>query len=126
MEWRFDSRNEMDARRLRHEFMDLLRAGGAGDFHAAELVYGELVGNAIRHAPGKIVVSLDWDDDCPLLTVHDEGESFLPEIRLPADPMSEHGRGLYIVRALALSLDVENIDGDGSQVFARLPVHRAA
>jgi signal transduction histidine kinase len=126
VEWRFDSRNEMDAHRLRHEFMDLLRAGGTGDFPAAELVYGELVGNAIRHAPGRIVVRLDWDDDTPVLAVHDEGESFRPDIRLPDDPMSEHGRGLFIVRALALSLDVENIDGDGSQVCARLPVHRAA
>ncbi len=126
VEWRFDSRNEMDAHRLRHEFMDLLRAGGTGDFPAAELVYGELIGNAVRHAPGRIVVRLDWDDDTPVLTVHDEGESFRPDFRLPADPMSEHGRGLFIVRALALSLDVEDIDGDGSQVNARLPVHRAA
>lgn len=126
MEWRFDSRSELDAHRLRHEFMDLLRAGGTGDFPAAELVYGELVGNAVRHAPGRIVVRLEWDDDYPLLTVHDEGGSFQPDICLPQDPMSEHGRGLYIVRALAVSLDVENIEGDGSQVFARLPVHRAA
>ena len=126
MEWRFDSRSEMDAHRLRHEFMDLLRERGTGDFAAAELVYGELVGNAVRHAPGPVVVRLDWDDVHPVLTVHDEGESFRPTIRLPADPLAEHGRGLYIVRALALSLDVESIDGDGSQVNARLPVRRAA
>jgi serine/threonine-protein kinase RsbW len=106
--------------------MDLLRAGGTGDFPAAELVCGELVGNAVRHAPGRIVVRLEWDDDYPLLSVHDEGTSFRPDFRLPEDPMSEHGRGLYIVRALALSLDVMDIEGDGSQVLARLPVHRAA
>lgn len=126
MEWRFDSRSEIDAHRMRHEFMDLLRAGGTGDFPAAELVYGELIGNAVRHAPGPIVVRLDWDDDYPLLSVHDEGESFDVDIRLPEDPMAEHGRGLYIVRALALSFDVRSIAGDGSQVAARLPVHRAA
>jgi anti-sigma regulatory factor (Ser/Thr protein kinase) len=126
VEWRFDSRSEMDAHRLRHEFMDLLRAGGTGDFPAAELVYGELIGNAVRHAPGRILVQLDWEDDTPVLLVHDEGESFRQDIRLPEDPMCEHGRGLFIVRALALSFDVENIVGDGSQVCARLPVHRAA
>jgi signal transduction histidine kinase len=126
VEWRFDSRNRLEAHRMRHEFMDLLRAGGTGDFPAAELVYGELVGNAIRHAPGRIVIRLDWEDESPVLTVHDEGSSFEPNIRLPDDPMSEHGRGLYIVRALALSLNVENIEGDGSQVLARLPVHKAA
>lgn len=126
MEWRFDSRSEVDIRRLRREFVELLRARGTGDFSAAELVWGELVGNAVRHAPGRIAVRLDWDDDNPVLTVHDEGESFRPEIRLPADPMSEHGRGLYIVSALALSLGVTDIEGDGSQVSVRLPVQRAA
>ena len=111
---------------MRHEFMDLLRARGTGDFVGAELVWGELVGNAIRHAPGPIDVQLDWDDDNPVLTVHDEGKSFQPDIRLPADPLSERGRGLYIVRSLALSLRVTDIDGDGSEVVARLPVRRAA
>ena len=106
--------------------MDLLRACGTGDFGAAELVWGELVGNAIRHAPGPIDVQLDWDDDNPVLTVHDEGKSFQPDIRLPADPLSERGRGLYIVRSLELSLRVTDIDGDGSEVVARLPVRRAA
>lgn len=112
---------------MRHEFMDLLRARGTGDFVAAELVWGELVGNAVRHAPGPIDVQLDWKDDNPVLTVHDDGESFQPDkISLPADPLSEHGRGLYIVRALALSLRVEDIAGDGNEVTVRLPVTRAA
>lgn len=126
MEWRFDSRKKVDIRGLRREFVNVLRARGTGDFTAAELVWGELVGNAIRHAPGPIAVQLDWNDDSPVLTVHDEGDAFEPDIRLPADPMSEHGRGLYIVRALALSLGVTDIEGDGSQVSARLPVRRAA
>jgi signal transduction histidine kinase len=126
VEWRFDSRNAVDVSRLRREFVNLLRARGTGDFSAAELVWGELVGNAIRHAPGPIAVRLDWRGDDAVLTVHDEGESFQPDIRLPADPMSEHGRGLYIVRALALSLGFKDVEGDGSQVSARLPVHRAA
>ncbi len=126
VEWRFDSRDTPDTGRMRHEFMDLLRERGTGDFNAAELVWGELVGNAMRHAPGPIDVQLDWNDENPVLTVHDEGASFKPEIRLPADPLSERGRGLYIVNALALSLRVKDFEGDGSQVIARLPVRRAA
>jgi anti-sigma regulatory factor (Ser/Thr protein kinase) len=117
----------MNARHLRREFMALLRAHGTGDFDAAELVYGELVGNAVRHAPGRILVRLLWDDDGPTLLVHDEGESFRPKTaRLPDDPLAESGRGLYIVNALALDFRIEDVVGDGNQVLARLPVRRAA
>jgi anti-sigma regulatory factor (Ser/Thr protein kinase) len=116
----------MDARKLRREFMAVLHANGTGDFDAAELVYGELVGNAVRHAPGCIVVRLLWDDDAPTLTVHDNGEPFRVDPALPADPFAEGGRGLFIVRALALDLRVEDVAGDGTQVLARLPVRRAA
>ncbi len=126
MEWRFDSRSRSTPSACATNSWTCSAPAGRVTFRAAELVYGELVGNAVRHAPGRIVVRLDWDDDTPVLTVHDEGRSFRPNIRLPDDPLSEHGRGLYIVRALALSLDVENIEGDGSQVLARLPVHKAA
>jgi len=126
VEWKFDSASEMDAHRLRREFMELLHARGAGDFDAAELVYGELIGNAVRHAPGRITVRLAWDGDCPTLVVHDEGRSFQPKIALPYDPLAESGRGLFIVRTLALDFRVEDVVGDGSRVIARLPVHRAA
>jgi anti-sigma regulatory factor (Ser/Thr protein kinase) len=125
VEWRFDSANALDARRLRREFMASLHAHGAGDFDAAELVCGELVGNAARHAPGRITVSLAWDD-AATLTVHDEGPSFRPSASLPADPLAESGRGLYIVHALALDFHVEDVAHDGSRAIARLPVHRAA
>jgi len=106
--------------------MDLLRAGGTGDFPAAELVYGELIGNAVRHAPGRILVQLDWKRRHAGAPRPRRGRVVPAGYSPPEDPMCEHGRGLFIVRALALSFDVENIVGDGSQVCARLPVHRAA
>lgn len=125
VEWAFDSSSEIDAHRLRREFMELLRKNGTGDFDAAELIYGELIGNAVRHAPGRITVRLDWRDDTPSLTVHDEGASFGEVTTLPDDPMSESGRGLYIVKQLACDLHIDDITADGSKITAVLPVHRA-
>lgn len=125
VEWAFDSSSEVDAHRLRREFMELLRKNGTGDFDAAELIYGELIGNAVRHAPGRITVRLDWRDDAPSLTVHDQGASFADVATLPDDPMAESGRGLYIVKQLACDLHIDDIAADGSTVTAVLPVHRA-
>lgn len=124
MQWAFDSSSEIDAHRLRREFMALLRRDASGDFDAAELIYGELIGNAVRHAPGRITVRLDWPSDEPALTVHDEGASFVPKTTLPDDPLSESGRGLFIVKQLASSLRIRDIEADGSKVVAVLPVHR--
>ena len=105
--------------------MALLRNQGTGDFDAAELICGELIGNAVRHAPGRITVQLDWRDDTPSLTVHDQGASFVEAATLPDDPMAESGRGLYIVKQLACDLHIYDVAADGSKVTAVLPVHRA-
>jgi len=121
--WRRDVCSGVEAHALRREFMEVLHARGRGDFAAAELVYGELVGNAIRHARGSIAIRLEWDDDCPLLIVHDRSERFQPACDLPADPMAESGRGLFIVKSLALDFRVEDLE-DGSRVVARLPIRR--
>ena len=43
---------------------------------------------------------------------------------LPADPMQENGRGLFIVKSLAVSLKFKDIIGDGSKVSVVLPVKR--
>lgn len=125
MQWAFDTSNEIDAHRLRREFIELLRKEGTGDFDAAELIYGELIGNVVRHAPGRVTVSLDWHKDALALTVHDEGGTFDPRLALPDDPLSESGRGLFIVKQLACELRFRDIRDNGSKVIAILPVHRA-
>ena len=124
-EWQFQSANEIRARELREDLMRVLRFGGQGDFDAAELIYGELIGNAVRYAPGRINIRLEWGGDTPTLIVHDEGSVFAWSPRLPADPYSECGRGLFIIQQLALDVRVEHVTDDGMNVFVVLPVHRA-
>lgn len=126
MEWSFKASDPLQARRLRKEFMAILRAYGDrnSDFSGAEMIYGELIGNVARHAPGPLTVDLHWDDVCPVLVVHDVGGAFSPHAALPADPLAESGRGLYIVRTLAKAFRVADVPDAGSEVAVVLPVTR--
>jgi anti-sigma regulatory factor (Ser/Thr protein kinase) len=128
MEWQFGSASSADARRSRREFMTELRESGStsSDFAGAELIFGELISNVVRHAPGPVRVRLFWNGKRAVLSVHDEAAPFKPKFALPADPMSENGRGLFIARALSTSLDVTHIAGDGTKVSVGLPVWRSS
>lgn len=112
MIWLFSSTNAVAAQNARKAFVMLLELRGScaarcGD---AELVFGELVGNAIRHAPGPIRVCLEWPDEDPVLHVIDEGPQFSLTHVAPADT-SESGRGLLIAALLTKSLSLRRIHG---------------
>ncbi|HZZ64142.1 MAG TPA: SpoIIE family protein phosphatase [Candidatus Baltobacteraceae bacterium] len=125
-QWTFDADNAQAAHDARAQFIDVLCAGGApdSDFNAAEVIFGELVGNVVRHAPGPIDVQLQWSHAHPVLHVTDRGRGFVRDPGLPLDPLSESGRGLYIVAELGLSLRIERIAGYGNHIAAELPVSR--
>lgn len=92
----------------------------------AEVVIEELVGNAVRHASGPVWVSLNWAGPEPTLTVIDLGDAFEVPDQLPADPLAENGRGLFLVAHLAAELSVAANRSGGKRVTARLPVRRRA
>jgi len=120
--WAFDAENAQAAHDTRSEFMNHLRerAPADADFAAAELVFGELIGNVVRHAPGPIEVHVEWSGRQPVLHVIDRGRGFLRDPALPPDLLSEGGRGLYIVSQLTHGFRVERIAGYGNHVAAVL------
>ena len=124
--WRFDAGDAATAQAARAEFAALLgRYGAAGeDVYAAEIVFGELVGNVVRHGPGPAEVFVDWTGPTPVLHVLDDGPGFVYAPHLPRDPMAEGGRGLYIVCALTEDFNVTRIDGRGSHARAVLALSR--
>lgn len=124
--WTFQAQQAKHAHRRRHEFIAHLRKHGSeeSDFAAAEIIYGELVANVIRHANGRISIVLEWQSHYALLRVRDSGDGFRHNFGLP-HIFSETGRGLFIVRRLAHKLDVE-CDPTGCEVRALLPVKKAA
>ncbi|HEX4013147.1 MAG TPA: SpoIIE family protein phosphatase [Candidatus Cybelea sp.] len=124
LKWAFDANDVSIAHSARYSFVDALRSNGVrGDsLNAAELVFGELLGNVVRYAPGPIEIVFDWNEGPPVLHVLDRGPGFTFAPKLPSDLLSERGRGLYIVWALSEDFNVtERFDG-GSHARAVLGI----
>jgi anti-sigma regulatory factor (Ser/Thr protein kinase) len=111
-----DARAAVDAR---SQFVEFLRGAGCdADFiDKAELIFGELLGNVVRHAPGPVEISVDSADETMVLHVIDSGPPLARvKHRLPDDLLSERGRGLFIVEQLATALDIEHARDRGNHL----------
>jgi anti-sigma regulatory factor (Ser/Thr protein kinase) len=124
--WTFEADDARLAHHRRREFIRHLRmhASSGSDFAAAELIYGELVSNVVRHANGCISIGLEWELTFAVLRVRDFGKGFSHDFHLP-HIASQSGRGLFIVHHLARKLEIE-AHPTGSEVRATLPVWVAA
>lgn len=125
MHWTFDARDPRSARDVRDLFVGYLRAKGRddADYHGAELVFGELIGNVARHASGVAEVEIEWRGDAPVLHVLDRGPGYDHNDALPAF-YSESGRGLYLVNAFTREFTVTRLPGYGTHVRAVLAIER--
>lgn len=115
-----DARAAIDARA---QFAAYLRSrSDDADFLGrAELIFGELLGNVVRHAPGAVEISLCWDEGAPpALHVIDRGKPFDPGGHLPADVFSDQGRGLFIVERLARAVAIEYLPNCGNHIRVTL------
>jgi PAS domain S-box-containing protein len=121
MRWRFDSSDWRRAYDVRETIVEALELHGRNiDIPAAELVFGELIGNAVRHAPGSVDVELTIDDPArPELHVIDDGPGYAARNRLPADD-AESGRGLYLVARLTREFTVTKAAQRGAHARAVL------
>jgi anti-sigma regulatory factor (Ser/Thr protein kinase) len=124
MRWSYRSEDAASAIHARADLVAYLRAhaGTDSDVAAAELIFGELIGNVVRHAPGPISVDLEWRDGCAVLSVCDRGPGFVWTGAHRPEPLAESGRGLFIVDTLAKALHVARKGRVGMQVTAWLPV----
>jgi len=126
--WRFEIQDSTTALHRREEFVRYLETcGAAGDLAGAELIFGEIVSNAVIHAPGPIGVVVSWSAGRAMLHVYDAGVPLDDSVvsKKAADPLVEHGRGLAIVRELSPGVIVDNAYPDGKTVSAELPVRLA-
>lgn len=125
--WRFEVFEYGGPSNAREAFLRFLRTRGApdADYDGAEAVFGELVGNAVRHAKPPLAIELDWAADYPVLHVADHGPGFdLGDAQMP-DPDAESGRGLWLSKRLARELEVTRIPHYGTHVRAVLNIPRA-
>ncbi|MBV8600401.1 MAG: SpoIIE family protein phosphatase [Candidatus Eremiobacteraeota bacterium] len=126
--WAFDADNARAAGEARGGFIDKLRSEAAegSDFAAAELVFGELVGNVVRHAPGPIDIAFEWKNQTGVLHVVDRGGGFIYRPRKRAELLSEEGRGLWLIGQFGRDVRVERLPGFGTHVRVVLPISKRA
>jgi anti-sigma regulatory factor (Ser/Thr protein kinase) len=123
--WRFHAERAENALRRRGAFLRALaREHGSDrfDHFAAELVYCELVGNAMSHARGPIDVEVRCAGRDAVLSVYDRGNGFEFHPTLPESPLDEHGRGLFLVAQFSRSVNVRSFPRHGTCVSAVLPL----
>ena len=120
--WYFDTSDGSAAQAARRAFSDGLRARSADPacIYGAEVVFGELIGNAVRYAPGPIEVTVDWSGPLPVLHVLDNGPGFHHVPALPRDVYSESGRGLFMISRLSEDFSVSKRPAGGSHARAVL------
>ncbi|MFN2450116.1 MAG: SpoIIE family protein phosphatase [Candidatus Baltobacteraceae bacterium] len=122
LHWSFDVSDADMAAAVRAEFLGELEKGGVAraERAAAEVVFGELVGNVVRYAPRWADITLEWKAERPVLHVLDGGPGFRHTPRLPDNVLSERGRGLFIVSSLTKEFAVAQRPNGGSHARAVL------
>ena len=116
--WSFDANSITAAQAARDAFVARLQRVGAvaEETNAAEIVFGELVGNAARYTPGAVDVGLSCGVGNAILDFLDRGPGFTWHGRLPADPLSETGRGLFLITTLSRTVEVRFIERFGTHI----------
>jgi signal transduction histidine kinase len=124
--WYFETDTPQDAlegRRLLERYLS--HHCEDADVFPASVIFGELISNVVKHAPGGGVrVWLEPEGDRFALCINDSGPGFSErEIARDPDERSESGRGLYIVKKVSEQLSFRRLDG-GFMVRAVLPLRR--
>jgi anti-sigma regulatory factor (Ser/Thr protein kinase) len=119
--WTFDAGDALEGRRVRHAVAGALLALGYPDdaVFNAELVFGELLGNVVRHAGGRVEIRLDGSMPDAVLHVLDEGRGFARNPKL-SDAWAEGGRGLALIEFLVDDFSVSHRAGRGAHARAVL------
>ena len=121
--WHLDARDAKAAHRVKRAILWRL-AGVTTDieeFHALELVYGQLLANVARHTPGPATVTFESLAESAVLTVEDHGPQFEAPFGRPVDVMAEGGRGYWLISQFSESVEIDRTD-DGNRVTVRVPL----
>ncbi|MBD5635672.1 MAG: serine/threonine-protein phosphatase, partial [Candidatus Eremiobacteraeota bacterium] len=121
--WRFHAEDAARASGARASFALYFSACGASldERVCAELAFGELLGNVVRHAPGPVDIELAWSGRVPRLSVSDRGSKpFAAGDPLAPALVAECGRGLLMLRELGLRPEANAREGGGTRVVVEL------
>jgi len=116
-EWRFASSDYRTGALVRRDVPDLIARWTQREDtrFGSELAFGELLANAVRHAPGPVRVVATADEAEATLVVEDGGPGFR-HTEGGVDPYAETGRGLRLVREVSDDLRIEPTAQGGTRV----------
>lgn len=117
VEWQFDPSSPDAAEQVRSDLRRALELYARADvLECLDMIYAELVSNAIRHAPGEIEMRFECTGIGGDVVLHmlDRGPGYHARTRLPSDLMSENGRGLFIISMFSRRFSVRRRVGGGS------------
>jgi len=129
--WSFTKQDYEAARARRNDFRALLQERyGSRDFTSHELVFGELVANAIRHGEDPIEAVVTFNADRTVrLDVRNAGRCqagpcFRPDLSRVNWPAltATGGRGLEIVRALSDTFEIDHLPSHVCRVTVTMKV----
>jgi anti-sigma regulatory factor (Ser/Thr protein kinase) len=126
--WSIDVPRSVRLRQLREACRTYfsLHATIDSDLFGAEMIVAELVANIEQHTLGSATFSFDWHGYHPQLLVCDDGPGFAcAGPQPPVNDYAETGRGLTIVRALAIDFEFGNRPTGGAFVRVTLPLNRS-
>lgn len=122
--WHLDASDAAAATALRMKSTGSLahKDFSSEDIANAELVFGELIGNVVRHTRGNCQVDIVIDHGGPRTVLHvlDSGAGFSYVSRLVPDPYCESGRGLFLIAAMTADFQVDQRSDGGSHARAVL------
>ena len=124
MQWTLRQRDFETSCGYRREFSRLLSETLGCDSTsdcALELVFGELVTNAVRYGDEPMSVWVDISGRTARIVVENAGSCATPEVHV-ASPSSEGGRGLSIVRSLVTRLQIERTPEVACRITAVMPL----
>jgi anti-sigma regulatory factor (Ser/Thr protein kinase) len=124
-EWRFHASDARAAHVARREITAHIFeiCGVTEDSRSSELIIGELLANTVAHAPGLVHLLLEWTGEEFVLIVRDSGPGLERTVSaLPADPMDEGRRGLFLIHALSLDVTLTKSPEGGAELRAVLPL----
>ncbi len=123
--WDFQAADARAIALCRNHFMRFLEplVQPGSDLFGTELALGEVLANALVHAPGPMHVELSWERNTPVVQVRDCGRGGLPNASLPADALKENGRGMFLVEQFTERFSVARTFG-GTTVTLWLALER--
>ena len=128
-EWRFLSTDARAAALARREIGELVARQRPDERYAAELAFGELIANVVRHAPGPVVARCRIaPSGAATIELDDAGSGFVPAAApsAVADVFAETGRGLALLNRLTDGVQVASAPGGGARVLVYFNSERAA